>query len=180
MLHLPINHPLQPLYRTLAGLAGAYILAFGIIGIVETWGTPFFGRQPTWVLGLRTNLAFSVLSTVVGAIVVVGALIGRNVDRFINMIAGVVFLFAGLIMLALLHTDLNLLNFTVATCIMSFIFALVFGLAGLYGRVGDPREVRAEESFRHGGYDPIRHTWQGKPMPHRPEEPEEPERHRFA
>lgn len=178
--HLPFNHPLRPLYRLLAGVAGGYILAFGILGLVETWGTGFFGRQPSWVLGLRTNLAFSLLSTVVGAIVVVGAVIGRNVDRNINLVGGVVFLFAGLAMMALLQTDLNLLNFTMATCIVSFIFALVFGIAGLYGRVGTAARRHAEEGLRHGGYDPVRHMWQGKDEPHRPGDPHEPEPHRFA
>lgn len=181
MIHLPVNHRLQPLYRTLAGLAGAYILAFGIVGLVVTWDTPFFGRQSSWVLGLRTNLAFSVLSIVVGAVVVVGALIGRNVDRMINLVGGVVFTLAGLFMMTLLQTDLNLLNFTMATCIASFIIGLVFGVAGLFGKVGPPEEVRAEEAFRHGGYDPVTHAWQHtQEQPHRPTDPHEPEHHRFA
>ena len=32
MAHFPVNHPLRPLYRTLAGLVGAYLLVFGIVG----------------------------------------------------------------------------------------------------------------------------------------------------
>lgn len=180
MVHLPVNHPLRPLYRTLAAFAGAYILVFGIVGLVETWGTPLFGRQPTWVLGLRTNLAFSLLSIVAGAVVLVAAVIGRNVARTVNLVAGVVFLLAGLFMMALLQTELNLLNFTIATCVMSFIFGLTFGIAGLFGKVGTGADVLAEEAFRHGGYDPVRHVWQGEQHPPRPGDPSEPERHRFA
>lgn len=180
MIHLPVNHHLRPLYRTLAGLAGMYILAFGIFGLVQTWGTPFFGRQSTSVLGLRTNLAFSLLSIVVGAIVVVGAFIGRNVDRMINLVGGMVFLLAGMFMMLLLQTNLNLLNFTMATCIASFVIGLVLAVAGLFGKVGGPEDVHAEEAFRHGGYDPITHVWQGEQQPHRPADTEEPEHHRFA
>lgn len=181
MIHLPVNHRLRPLYRTLAGLAGAYILAFGILGLVETWGTPLFGRQSTWVLGLRTNLAFSILSIVVGATVLLGVVIGRNVDRVINLVGGVVFTLAGLFMMALLETDLNLLNFTMATCIASFIIGLIFGVAGLFGKVGPSKDVHAEESFRHGGYDPVTHVWQqSQEQPHRPADPKEPEHHRFG
>src|SRR6266545_4444520 len=34
MLHTPVNHHLRPLYRTLAGLAGVYVLLFIVIGLV--------------------------------------------------------------------------------------------------------------------------------------------------
>jgi hypothetical protein len=91
-----------------------------------------------------------------------------------------VFLLAGLFMMALLQTDLNLLNFTVATCVTSFVFGLTFGVAGLFGKVGTGGEVLAEESFRHGGYDPIRHVWQGEQHPRRPADTQDPEHHRFA
>lgn len=171
MIHLPVNHPLRPLYRTLAGLVGLYVLLFGIVGIIESGEAGFFGRESIWALGLRTNLAFAILSTVVGAIVVAGCVIGRNVDRFINMAGGVIFLASGLIMLGLLESDLNLLNFTVGTCVVSFIIGLVLGIAGLYGKVGPPPEVQAEEGFRHGGEDPVSHAWE-RDDPHREDDPE--------
>jgi hypothetical protein len=180
-VHTPVNHPLRTLYRTLAGIAGLYILVFGVVGVVQTSGEELFGRGSIWVLGLRTNLAFSILSIVVGVVVVAGAIIGRNVDHFINLAGGVVFLVAGMLMLAVLQTELNLLNFTVATCVVSFIIGLIFGVAGLYGRVGPPTERGAEEAFRHGGHDPRTHVWQhyqGKP--HRGAEESEEDEHRFA
>src|SRR5262245_16606063 len=113
MSHLPVNHHLRPLYRALAGLAGLYVLVFGIVGLVETSGTPLFGREDTFALGLKTNLAFSVLSIVVGAVVLIGVLVGRNIDRAINLVGGVVFMGAGLLMLVVLQTDANILNFGV-------------------------------------------------------------------
>lgn len=163
--HLPINHPLLPFYRLLAGAAGLYVLVFGIVGLVRTWGEPLFGRGDTWALGLRTNLAFSLLSVVVGAIVLVGAMVGGNIARYVNLAGGVVFLVAGMLMMAVLQTDANVLNFTIATCVVSFIIGLVLGTTGLYGKVGSSEERFAEEAFRHGGYDPATHVWQKEQQP---------------
>ena len=39
-------------------------------------------------------------------------------------------------MMTLLQTDLNLLGFTMATCIVSFVIGLVLLTAGLYGKTG--------------------------------------------
>jgi hypothetical protein len=150
--HLPINHPLRPLFRTMAGLAGVYVLIFGIVGVNRTWGTGFFGRHDTFALGLRTNVAFSILSIVVGAVVVVGAVYGRNVDHYINLVGGFVFLLAGLAMLALLRTTANFLNFMMATCIVSFLIGTVMLTAGLYGRVEEAHETAhdtAHETAHH-------------------------------
>ncbi|WP_425560583.1 DUF4383 domain-containing protein [Luedemannella flava] len=155
-----MNHPLRPLYRVLAGLAGLYVLAFGIVGLTKTSGMDFFAQDDLPVaLGLKTNPAFALLSVIVGAIVVVGAVIGRNVDRFINLTAGVVFLLAGMVMLVLSRTDLNFLGFQVATCVASFIIGGVFATAGLYGKVGTPEHAAMEEGFRHGTPDPTDHKW---------------------
>lgn len=179
--HWPINHRLLALWRTLSGIAGAYVLVFGIAGLVETWGTPFFGRESTWALGLRTNLAFSVLSVIMGAVVLSGAVIGGNYDRMVNLIGGTVFLVAGIVMLTVLQTDLNLLNFTVATCVVSFLIGLTMLTTGLYGQVGTHEQKHAEEAFRHGGVDPAAHVWQREQeQPHRPADESQPELHRFG
>ncbi|HEU5109531.1 MAG TPA: DUF4383 domain-containing protein, partial [Micromonosporaceae bacterium] len=77
MAHTPVNHPLRPLYRVLAGLTGLYVLLFGIIGVMETAGTELFGHPSAYALGLRTNLAFSIISIVAGLIIVVATVIGR-------------------------------------------------------------------------------------------------------
>jgi hypothetical protein len=179
MSHLPINHHLQPLYRTLAGAAGLYVLVFGIVGLLRTSGQDFFAQDglPT-VLGLRANGAFAALSVVAGIILVVGAVIGRSVDMWINLFGSVVFLTAGMAMMALLETDLNVLGFTVTTCIVSFVIGLVLGLAGLYGKVGTAEEDALEERFRHGeSADPEHHAYEfeGGPKPE-----SQTEDHRFA
>jgi len=162
MSHFPINHHLQPLYRVLAGLCGVYVLIFGIVGLVQTSGLDFFAQDGLpWVLGLRANGAFAVLSIVAGIVVLGAAVIGGNLDRWVNLYAGLVFLVAGMAMMILMQTSLNFLGFTMSTCIVSFVIGLVLFSAAMYGRVGTKREERREERFRHGeGPDPEEHTWQ--------------------
>jgi hypothetical protein len=156
MAHLPVNHPARPLLRVLAAVVGLYVLIFGIAGLVDTWGLSFFNRDENWVLGLRTNPAFSVLSVVAGAVLVAGAAYGRNIDHFINLTGGVVFLVAGMLMMTLLRTEANLLNFAMPNCIVSFLIGLGLLQAGLYGKTG-PRELaEAEHQLRHGALDPAR------------------------
>jgi hypothetical protein len=179
MDHLPINHHLRPLYRTLAGAAGIYVLLFGIVGVIQTRGIALFAQEglPP-VLGLRANGTFAILSIVAGVVIVAGTVLGRNLDRWINLVGGVVFLVAGMAMMSLMETDLNILGFTMATCVVSFLIGLVLLTAGLYGRVGSPREQALEEGFRHGARpDPQEHAWQfeGGPKP-----AQQAEDHRFA
>ncbi|BCJ72258.1 hypothetical protein CS0771_18020 [Catellatospora sp. IY07-71] len=148
-MHLPVNHRLRPQWRFLAGLCGAYLLVFGIVGAVRSAGEPFFSRADTDALGLKTNPAFAWLSIIVGAVVLGGAFIGRNIDHWINMIGGAVFLLAGLFMLLLMQTPANKLNFEVATTVVSFIIGTILLIAGMYGKVGTPAEAIAEEVLRH-------------------------------
>lgn len=154
MAHLPVNHPAQPFLRVLAGAVGLYVLVFGIAGLVATWGESFFERGDTWVLGLKTNPAFSILSIVAGLVLVGGAGYGRNLDHFINLYGGGVFLVAGMAMMAVLHTDANLLNFSLSNCVVSFIIGVVLLHAGLYGKTGPPELAEAEHRLRHGQVGP--------------------------
>lgn len=154
MAHIPVNHPMRPLYRTLAGLIGLYILVFGIIGLIQTAGDPLFDRGDVWVLGLRTNLAFAILSIVYGAVLLAGAVIGGNVEHMINLGAGVVFIVVGLAMMTLMQTDANILNFSMVNSIVSFIFGLLVLTAGLYDKVGSAEDVEAEEAYRHNAAAP--------------------------
>jgi hypothetical protein len=135
--HLPVNHHLRPVYRAVAALVGGYLLVFGIIGFTRTRGTALFAQSHLpWVLGLRTNLAFALLSIVSGAVLVVCAVIGRNLDFLVNLLGGVLFMAVGVLMLGLLQTDANFLGFSMANCVVSFVLGTVVFAAGLYGRTG--------------------------------------------
>lgn len=168
MVHVPINHPLQPLYRLLAGLVGVYVLAFGIWGFIRTAGRPFFAQNDLpYVLGLHANRAFAILSIVVGVILVVGAVLGGNLHQTMSLFGSVVFLVAGLVMLVLERTEFNFLGFTPATSVVSFIIGIVLLLSGLYGKVGTLLDIRREEDYRHGrGPDPDEHRLSSPNAPH--------------
>jgi Domain of unknown function (DUF4383) len=151
MAHIPVNHHLRPVYRVLAAIAGVYVLLFGVLGFIETSGGPVFDQGSATVLGLRTNLAFSIASVVAGAAILLALFVGRNVDYVVNLLGGIAFLVAGMAMMALLRTDANFLNFSMATCIVSFVIGMVLFSAALSGRTGSVEAARAEEAFRHGG-----------------------------
>lgn len=147
MSHIPVNHPLRPLYRAVSAVVGLYVLLFGIVGFVQTRGTDPFAQPDVSALGLPTNQAFSVLSVVVGAVILVATFIGRNIDRAVYLGGSVVFLLAGTVKLALLHTDLNFLNFSPMTCIMSYLIGTLLLTAGLYGKVAPAGPTAAEDAL---------------------------------
>jgi hypothetical protein len=111
-------------------------------------------------------------------IIIAGAFVGGMLDRWINLLGGVVFLVSGMAMMALMESELNILGFTMTTCVVSFLIGLVLLAAGLYGAVGTQREAELEEAFRQRRIpDPETHSWdfEGGPKP-----PEQTEQSRFA
>ncbi|KKK05382.1 DUF4383 domain-containing protein [Micromonospora sp. HK10] len=146
MAHFPVNHPARPLYRVLSGLIGLYILVFGVYGVAETWGDGLFSREDTSALGLRTNLAFSLVSVIFGAFLIIGASRRGNLGHYMNLTAGAVFLVTGILMMSVLQTQVNILNFSMATVIVSLLFGLILLATGLYDKVGT--EEHAEEERR--------------------------------
>jgi hypothetical protein len=150
--HIPVNHPMRPFYRFLAILAGLYVLVFGIVAFSRTRGMDAFSQsadQHTWALGLRSNLGFALISIVVGALVIVCTIIGRNLDRWVNIVGGLLFMVAGLASLMLMQTDANFLAFSMSNCIASFIIGTVLFAAGLYSKTGTAAEAHAVEAARH-------------------------------
>ena len=152
--HLPKNHPLRSFYRFLAFVAGAYIVTFGIVGIAASHDHGTFSRDSVHALGLRTNLAFSVLSVVVGLVAIGVVIVGRNLDRNVNIVLGPGFMLVGLVMLTVLRTGANILNFDIITCIVSFLIGLIFATSALYGEVAPAEHAAREEAHRHSAPDP--------------------------
>jgi Domain of unknown function (DUF4383) len=151
MAHYPVNHALRPVYRVATFLIGVYVLIFGIIGVTRNWGEPLFGRHGTWVLGLRTNLAFALLSLVMGAAVAGCAIAGRRYGHFPLIVLGWVFVAGGLLNMLVLQTGANILNFSMVNVIASLIFGLICVTAGMYGLTGDDDAARAADEYRRGG-----------------------------
>ncbi|MBO4164902.1 MULTISPECIES: DUF4383 domain-containing protein [Micromonospora] len=148
MAHFPVNHPARPLYRVFAGLVGVYILVFGVWGVVQTWGEPLFARGGHWALGLRTNLAFSLVSVLFGLVLIIGASRRGNLGHVMNLTAGVVFMVTGIAMMSVLQTRANVLNFSMSTVIVSLLFGLLLLATGLYDKIGTDEHAEQERADR--------------------------------
>ncbi|MET8564849.1 DUF4383 domain-containing protein [Streptomyces flaveolus] len=132
--HLPVDHRLNQVYRIGAGLIGAFLVAFGILGLIDRIG--FFSTGGNTVAGLNSNGALSVLSIVIGTVLLVGMVIGGNFASTLNMVLGVLFLLNGFLFLGLLDTASNFLAFKIQNVFFSFIVGLLLMTFGMYGRVG--------------------------------------------
>jgi hypothetical protein len=149
MAHYPVNHPLRPLYRALSGLVGVYLIIFGIVGVVVTSGDGLFGRAGHRVLGQGANLFWSIVCLILGAIVLVTTLLGRNLMTETDRYVGWGMLVVGTYGLATARTNANVLDFTIATVVVTYLLGLVLIMAGLYGKVGTEEESRAEQEAAH-------------------------------
>jgi hypothetical protein len=149
---LPLNHPLRGLHRTLALICAVLFVLFGVIGLVVTaTGDGIGSRSSTAILGLGGNGAFSVFMIVLGLIIVLGSLAGGRVAHLVYLASSGLLLVVGLATLALLDTDLNVLGFTMATCIAVYLAGTLLFLNGTYTKVGTPELAAAKDLERHGG-----------------------------
>ncbi|GAU70939.1 hypothetical protein SSP35_24_00440 [Streptomyces sp. NBRC 110611] len=174
--HLPVDHRLSRVYRIGAGLMGLVLIAFGILGLTRNIG--FFDTGDNAVAGLNSNGALSVLSIVVGVILVGGMVIGGNFASTLNIVFGVLFLLSGFVNLAVLRTDANFLAFRIQNVLFSFVVGLMLLVFGMYGRVsgGLPqnnpywraRHPEEAERFDRGEWHPVpgmtagRQSWRVK------------------
>ncbi|MFI9804917.1 DUF4383 domain-containing protein [Streptomyces sp. NPDC052301] len=132
--HLPVDHRLNRVYRVGAGLIGAFLVAFGILGLINHIG--FFDTGGNSAAGLNTNGTLSVLSICIGALLLAGMVIGGNFASTLNMVLGVLFLLNGFLFLGLLDTPQNFLAFKMQNVLFSFVVGLLLMTFGMYGRVG--------------------------------------------
>ncbi|NYT96657.1 DUF4383 domain-containing protein [Salinispora sp. H7-4] len=148
MAHTPVNHPARPIYRAIGGLTGLYLVAFGVLGLIATVGDELWAQGDTAVLGQGTNLGFSLLSVLLGGAVLAGTAIGRNVDVLINQGLGYAGMALSLAGLALLRTEANFFNFSIATILVLMVAGLVLLMVGMYGKVGTDAEQEAWQKAR--------------------------------
>ncbi|ANP54778.1 putative ion transporter superfamily protein YfcC [Streptomyces griseochromogenes] len=132
--HLPVDHRLNTVYRIGAGVMGAFLVVFGIFGVVDHIG--FFDTGGNTVVGLNTNGTLSVLSICVGLLLLVGMVIGGNFASTLNMTLGILFLLSGFLNLSLLDSKYNFLAFKIQNVLFSFVVGLLLMVFGMYGRVG--------------------------------------------
>ncbi|MGA4725890.1 DUF4383 domain-containing protein [Micromonospora taraxaci] len=148
MAHTPVNHPARPIYRAIGGLTGLYLVVFGVLGIIASTGNEILAQDDTRVLGQGTNLGFSLLSVLLGIVVLVGTALGRNIDVAINQWLAYALMVIGLAGLAFIRTDGNIFNFSITTVVVVLTASLVLLMVGMYGKVGTDEEAEAFQKAR--------------------------------
>jgi len=150
MAHMPVNHPLRPMYRALSFLAGAYLVVFGVVGLIQTADESFTGSTGVRVLGQGSNMLWSIISLVVGGLVVLTTAVGRNIDVAAGKYLGWGLLVAGSYELAFSRTDANFLGFSIATVVVTYLVGLALITASLYGKVAPAEQAGAPRQVREG------------------------------
>ena len=148
MAHTPVNHPLRPIYRALGALTGVYLIVFGVVGIIVNLDEGLFGNDGGLVLGQQANMFWSIVSILIGVIVLAATVIGRNSDVEVDKYFGWGLLVVGSYELAVLRTDANFLDFSVATVIVTYLLGLVLIMAGQYSKVAPPSQAGAPRQER--------------------------------
>ncbi|MEU8253995.1 DUF4383 domain-containing protein [Micromonospora inaquosa] len=148
MAHTPVNHPARPIYRAIGGLTGLYLVVFGVLGIIASTGNEILAQDDTRVLGQGTNLGYSLLSVLLGIVVLVGTALGRNIDVAINQWLAYSLMVISLAGLAFIRTDANIFNFSITTVVVVMAAALVLLMVGMYGKVGTEDEAEAFQKAR--------------------------------
>ena len=118
--------------KTLAVLFGLGLWVFGVLGLVNRLDP--FTTNGTPVLGLSSNGLLSVISLVVGAILIAAAMRGGRTASTVTVIVGVAFILSGLANVLVLGTPLNLLAFRMPNVIFSLIAGALLLFLGAYGR----------------------------------------------
>ncbi|MGH3902643.1 MAG: DUF4383 domain-containing protein [Pseudonocardiaceae bacterium] len=128
----PLARGLDLVHRVGAATLGVGLWVFGILGFVNR--LEFLTVRGEEVLGLSSNGMLSTISLVVGGILILAALRGGRISSTVTAVIGVLFLLSGLINLAVLDTEYNLLAFRMPNVIFSFIAGMLLLFLGAYGR----------------------------------------------
>ncbi|MFF4264562.1 DUF4383 domain-containing protein [Streptomyces virginiae] len=130
---LPVDHPLNRVYRVGAALCGLLLLVFGCLGFAGSLSA--FDTDGQQIAGLSTNGLLSSVSVVFGLLLFVAALFGGNVASTVNIVVGVLFVLSGFVHLFLIGRPGNILDFGMTNVIFSFLMGLLVMTFGMYGRV---------------------------------------------
>ncbi|MFI6639005.1 DUF4383 domain-containing protein [Streptomyces sp. NPDC050504] len=130
---LPVDHHLATVYRCGAAFCGLVLLVFAALGFADAL-SPFDTSGDT-IAGMSTNIALSVVSTVVGVALLVGAAVGGNFASTLNLVVGGLFVLSGFAHLFVLDRPANVLDFGMTNVVFSFLMGLLIATFGMYGRV---------------------------------------------
>lgn len=119
-------------HRIAAGTFAAGLLVFGILGFAG--GLGFLYTQGEEVLGLSSNGLLSAISVVTALVLLAAAVKGGKRSSTVMTVIGVLFLVSGLLNLAVLRTEFNILAFEMSNVVFSVVAGFFLLLMGAYGR----------------------------------------------
>ncbi len=119
-------------HRVGAAALGAGLCLFGVLGFVTQVG--FLTTRGEKVLGLSSNGLLATISLVVGAALIAAASRGGRIASTVSTTIGVLFLLSGLLNLAVLNTEVNLLAFRMPNVVFSVVAGIMLLTLGAYGR----------------------------------------------
>lgn len=128
----PGPHRIHTVHRAGAAALGGFLLLFGLMGVTRV--TEFLSTTGTVIMGLTTNGLLTVLSMVVGAVLVVAALRGGPTASTVAVVVGGLFLLSGLGNALVLGTPMNMLAFGLPNVVFSIAVGFALVLLGAYGR----------------------------------------------
>jgi hypothetical protein len=137
MKDMPVDHRLSGVYRFGGGVVGAVLLTFGVLGFFDQLA--FLDTEGDRVAGMSTNAVLSTISVLVGLVLIGAAVVGGNIAADTNSIVGALFLVSGFANMCVLRTSWNVLNFSMANVIFSFLVGIALLTFGFYGRVSGGR-----------------------------------------
>jgi hypothetical protein len=129
----PGRHPVHTVHRVGAAALGGFLLLFGILGL--TRGLDLLAPAGSPVMGLTTNGLLSIISLVVGVVLIGAAVRGGPAASTVSLVVAVGFLVSGLVNLFLLTSQMNMLAFTLPNVLFSFAVGAVLLVLGAYGRI---------------------------------------------
>ncbi|WP_245160473.1 DUF4383 domain-containing protein [Blastococcus sp. CT_GayMR20] len=181
-MHLSLPHPqVLTVHRVGAVAVAAVIAVFGILGFAG--GLAFFSTEGEPILGMSSNGLLSAVSVVTAGVLVAAAARGARIASTVMILVGALFIVSGLLSLAVLRTELNLLAFEFSNVVFSAVAGLTLLLLGAYGRLtGDlpedspyagaretlapeppeypstPAEIAAEQAMRNAEIAVVQHV----------------------
>ncbi len=141
---------LDVLHRAGAVILGLGLWVFGILGLVNRLELFSTTGQP--LLGLTSNGLLSLISLVVGGILIAAAVRGGRTSSTVAVVIGAAFMLSGLANVLVLDGPLNVLAFGISNVIFSLVAGGMLLILGAYGRfTGRLPSENPYQRARHAG-----------------------------
>jgi hypothetical protein len=151
--------PLDRVHRIGAVAFGLGLWVFGGLGLLNRLDT--FSTTGGQILGLSSNGLLSMVSLVVGAVLIGAAFRGGRTASTVTTAVGAAFLLSGVVNVLLLGTPANILAFRMSNVIFSLVSGGLLLVLGSYGRFTG----RLPESSPYRGSGPAPEDADGSPDP---------------